>query len=267
MTEFKPGDRIRAVRDTTSEYGVRIPKGSTGTVYDSRYAALAFRPDDDRTLGEFRFIRPDDFERDHGTGDGSASDICAEPGCNCDLERRFPAPLDPSKVKPGDTVTVRVEPNPGTGWGTLDHGPEAIEVTGTVWLDSGDNPHGPVAKVGVHALDLPNVTLTDHQPAPEPEPEYMVGHVYEAKVANVGRVQVVRVDPDMDEDPLYPFPWFAPSENDHYTERAVTDVRPLVVLDPESDTDRLWNIIREVDGNHDLGAGALAEAILERLSR
>jgi hypothetical protein len=89
--------------------------------------------------------------------------------------------------------------------------------------------------------------------------------VYEAKVANVGRVQVVRVDPDMDEDPLYPFPWFAPSENDHYTEHAVTDIRPLVVLDPESDADRLWNIIREVDGNHDLGAGALAEAILERL--
>jgi hypothetical protein len=47
----------------------------------------------------------------------------------------------------------------------------------------------------------------------------------------------------------------------------LTDVRPLVVLDPESDTDRLWNIIREVDGNHDLGAGALAEAILERLAR
>jgi hypothetical protein len=79
------------------------------------------------------------------------------------------AEFDPSKVKPGDTVTVRVEPNPVTGWGTLDHGPEAIEVTGKVWLDSGDNPHGPVAKVGVHALGLPNVTLTDHQPAPEPD--------------------------------------------------------------------------------------------------
>jgi hypothetical protein len=50
-------------------------------------------------------------------------------------------------------------------------------------------------------------------------------------------------------------------------DEAVSKVRPLVVLDPESDTDRLWNIIREVDGNHDLGAGALAEAILERLNR
>src|SRR5690606_11005522 len=101
-------------------------------------------------------------------------------------ERRFPAPLDPSKVKPGDTVTVRVEPNPGTGWGTLDHGPEAIEVTGTVWLDSGDNPHGPVAKVGVHALDLPNVTLTAHQPAPEPEPEWKPGTTGTAEVVREG---------------------------------------------------------------------------------
>ena len=80
------------------------------------------------------------------------------------------AEFDPGEVKPGDTVTVRVEPNPVTGWGALAHGPEAIEVTGKVWLDSGDNPHGPVAKVGVHALDLPNVTLIAHQPAPEPEP-------------------------------------------------------------------------------------------------
>lgn len=30
-------------------------------------------------------------------------------------------------------------------------------------------------------------------------------------------------------------------------------------------TDILSNIIRKVDGNHDLGAGALAEAILEEL--
>src|SRR5690606_12092362 len=77
--------------------------------------------------------------------------------------------------KAGDTVTVRVEPNPVTGWGALAHGPEAIEVTGKVWLDSGDNPHGPVAKVGVHALGLPNVTLTAHTPAPEPEPEWKPG--------------------------------------------------------------------------------------------
>jgi hypothetical protein len=98
----------------------------------------------------------------------------------------------------------------------------------------------------------------------------MVGHVYEATVANVGRVQVVRVDPDMDEDPLYPFPWFAPSENDHYTERAVTDIRPLVVLDPESDTDRLAAII----SSHRHGSEVpwpedrrTAEAILEHLER
>src|SRR5690606_40836958 len=70
MTEFKkgdkvlvkPGDRIRAVRDTTSEYGTPIPKGATGTVFESAYADLAFRPDDG-SLGTSRFIRSEDFER------------------------------------------------------------------------------------------------------------------------------------------------------------------------------------------------------------
>jgi hypothetical protein len=251
MTEFKTGDRVQKVAPHN-----------------------AIRDGENNSNG------PDTFAREAamgalGTVIGTAAThiyVKWDSGKTSCVPREVVAPArpDPSKVKPGDTVTVRVEPNPGTGWGTLDHGPEAIEVTGTVWLDSGDNPHGPVAKVGVHALDLPNVTLTDHQPAPEPEPEYMVGHVYEAKVANVGRVQVVRVDPDMDEDPLYPFPWFAPSENDHYTERAVTDIRPLVVLDPESDTDRLAAII----SSHRHGSEVpwpedrrTAEAILEHLER
>lgn len=44
---------------------------------------------------------------------------------------------------------------------------------------------------------------------------------------------------------------------------------PVAVLDApasRSDADKLSNIIREVDGNHSLGAGALAEAIIKRWS-
>jgi hypothetical protein len=269
MTEFKTGDRVQkvaphnSVRDGENNpngpdtFAREAAMGALGAVIGTAATHLYVKWDSGKTSCVPReVVAP---AEDHGTGDGSASDICAKPGCNCDLERRFPAPLDPSKVKPGDTVTVRVEPNPDTGWGTLDHGPEAIEVTGKVWLDSGDNPHGPVAKVGVHALDLPNVTLIAHQPSPEPErkPGTLVAATMDDGAEVVGFLAIdgyiVFVDGDGDE-----------------TREAWADaasIRPLVVLDPESDTDRLSNIIREVDGNHDLGAGALAEAILERLSR
>src|SRR5690606_20861515 len=94
---------------------------------------------------------------DHGTGDGSASDICAEPGCNCDLERRFPAPLDPSKVKPGDTVTVRVEE-------------EYAHTTHPAYTISDTTAYGDPVMVGPFVLDQEHITLLDHQPAPEPEP-------------------------------------------------------------------------------------------------
>jgi hypothetical protein len=143
-------------------------------------------------------------------------------------EQLTPAPLDPSKVKPGDTVTLEsVLEAPFKVTGVV----EKIDIT----LFDADG-----LAVAFNVMIWSrwftvgiNLRLTDHQPAPEPEPEpeYTVGHVYEAKVANVGRVQVVRVAPDMGE--LYPFPWFVPSENDHYAERVVTDVRPLVVIDPD----------------------------------
>ena len=37
------------------------------------------------------------------------------------------------------------------------------------------------------------------------------------------------------------------------------------IFDDFEDVDRLATIIREVDGNHSLGAGALAEAIIQKL--
>jgi hypothetical protein len=67
-----------------------------------------------------------------------------------------PAPLDPSKVKVGDTVTVRVE--------EFDI-PDPYEVTGKAYV-------GPIGMaVGGFLLGGDRVTLTDHQPAPEPERE------------------------------------------------------------------------------------------------
>lgn len=76
--------------------------------------------------------------------------------CGCD-----DMPLDPSKVKAGDTVAVRVEADPKNG-GTF-------EVTGKAYMDYGPFGGAGVVKVGAHSLDGYNVTLTAHQPAPEPE--------------------------------------------------------------------------------------------------
>jgi hypothetical protein len=152
------------------------------------------------------------------------------------------APPDPSKVKPGDTVTVRVEPNPVTGWGALAHGPEAFEVTGKVWLDSGDNPHGPVAKVGVHALGLPNVTLTAHQPAPEPEPEWTDGTVAEVTYNNADETEQFKTRALRGDGSWVPFA----DVSDLIMDDEVTDVRPLVVIDPaEVDVDAIIRVAKD----------------------
>jgi hypothetical protein len=229
MTEFKKGDRIVFTKaDAWGKRGerVRMPKGTLGTY-------------DDADGGAAPWVRLDTGERVQAWADVLA-----------------PAPLDPSKVKAGDTVTVRVEPNPGTGWGTLDHGPEAIEVTGKVWLDSGDNPHGPVAKVGVHALGLPNVTLTAHQPAPEPEPEWKPGQFVSGVVEGARRQGMV--------DDLGNFLFWNHElegvQEDPIAPGVVTDIRPLVVIDP-ADVDRVA-LQREID---DAMPGHEASVVLERL--
>jgi len=145
--------------------------------------------------------------------------------------------IDPSKVKPGDTVTVRVEPNPDTGWGALDHGPEAIEVTGKVWLDSGVRPSA--AKVGVHALGLPNVTLIAHTPAPEPETEWKPGTVADITV-NFDTHRAIRAEIGV---------WRTVG-NESFTDSRVDEVKPLVVIDPAEATDKEPHLIEwavEVD--------------------
>jgi hypothetical protein len=142
MTDFKPGDRIRAVRDTTSQYGALIPKGATGTVIGSAYADLAFRPDDS-ALGTARLIRrPEDFEHepasselyidsglaDHARfqldGDGIALDLFT-PGTRAHISGRR---LDSAQIQDllqwladhGHTLdeTDTPKPKPVTGRGT-----------------------------------------------------------------------------------------------------------------------------------------------------
>jgi hypothetical protein len=80
---------------------------------------------------------------------------------DADDDGREAAPLDPSKVKAGDTVALRIE--------QLDR--PVLTLAGETHTPN--TGHG-VFLGGWRVDDLPDyVTLTAHQPAPEPEPEWL----------------------------------------------------------------------------------------------
>jgi hypothetical protein len=119
-----------------------------------------------------------------------------------------PAPLDPSKVKAGDTVTLEI------------HDPEMapFEVLGEAYKVPGQG----LSAGGWPISNHPHVTLTAHQPAPEPEPEWKPGTVADIEVDGGHTYRAIRNDGDQ---------WDA--ENAWtYGDSEVTDVRPLVVIDP-----------------------------------
>jgi hypothetical protein len=259
MTEFKKGDRVRAVRDTRTLGGRAIQEGEQFVVLsepdDSAYMGVTPLSGHWPARNGFPFEAPAserivsavDFEHVNAPAvddlwdakDRVQREVAAE-------VFTVPARLDRSKDRPGDTVTVRVEE-------------EYAHTTHPAYTISDTTAYGDPVMVGPFVLDQEHITLLDHQPAPEPEPEWKPGTLYAAASAD-GPVRLYR-NKGIDRD------YWLDAGGEMVPDEAVSKVRPLVVLDPESDTDRLWNIIREVDGNHDLGAGALAEAILERLSR
>jgi hypothetical protein len=107
-----------------------------------------------------------------------------------------PAPLDPSKVKAADTVTLLVDPP--------DRHP-AFTVSGET-----HSLGGPTVYLGGWRVDdLPDyVTLTDHQPAPKPE--WKPGTSGTATVRGVDGVRVVLVD-DGEGQHFAPSTWFTPA--------------------------------------------------------
>jgi len=132
-----------------------------------------------------------------------------------------PTPLDPSKVKAGDTVTLERESE------------GLSKVEGTV-----QSLHRSAARLA-HGLMIRNIdqyvfwtdewTLTAHQPAPEPEPEWPMGTVAEATVADHPGHRVMRIgqDPDAPTGLVW-----ADALGHRLGESIVTDVHPLVVIDP-----------------------------------
>jgi hypothetical protein len=131
---------------------------------------------------------------------------------------RFPAPLDPAAVKAGDTVTLEK--------GTAKHVDLVADVDryqdGDYRFTSTTSPTH-VYRVGDGAW-----TLTDHQPAPEPEPEWTDGTVAEVTYNNADETEQFKTRALRGDGSWVPFA----DVSDLIMDDEVTDVRPLVVIDP-----------------------------------
>jgi hypothetical protein len=127
--------------------------------------------------------------------------------------------IDPAAVKAGDTVTLESDELVANVAGRVtdiqhDHG------AWTVYLALGVMGHSTPFVVGVGT----SWTLTDHQPAPEPEWE--PGTVYSARLA--GASDPFHVWSDLDEGERA----FMDGRGNAYDTGELLDVRPLVVIDP-----------------------------------
>lgn len=128
-----------------------------------------------------------------------------------------PAPLDPSKVKAGDTVTLHVEYDDASNG-------KPYDIAGEVTLDSyGSRWIGPVMLEGEQGYEF---TLTDHRPAPEPEPEWEDGQIGDALVHGASVRGFISNDGES-------FVFSAPGGGYHEAGYgSFEDFVPLVVIDP-----------------------------------
>lgn len=146
-----------------------------------------------------------------------------------------PAVPDPAKVKAGDTVTL-------TKGETSVRGP----VTGISYAGGGEwdfrvgeEPYRRAGRIGLWAV-------TDHQPAPEPEPEW--------DGFGSGVVEGERVSGYVSPTGYF----YSPDVASPRGRSEVTDFRPLVVIDPATvDENELASIIAGEYGHEDDVARAL----------
>jgi hypothetical protein len=223
MTEFNKGDRIIFVRDDVY-YGIKMPKGTLAT-YD----------DDSPTHGTPSVVL-DTGER-----------VAAWRSRIAPAEPETPAPLDPSKVKPGDTVTLERD-----GGRLPDQ--EVVVVTSTergwiIFILKG--------AVEVRVTGPDPWLITAHQPATEPESEWKPG-----TVAAVTYVGFGWVDEPASFDGAHWRPLSSPTEKGVFKDNIESpeDVRPLFVIDPATvDAEALQAAIDGANG------GAEARAVLQFL--
>ena len=137
------------------------------------------------------------------------------------FELATPAPIDPHAVKPGDTVVVRFVQT-GDVVTTKAYRPEDIKAGRWVSVLG-----WPLVKAdGTFGLAVKHFELLAHQPAPEPEPEYVVGgtiadiQVRGCHAAPMAALRAIRSEGG----------WR--TSGGRFDDVNVETVRPLVVIDP-----------------------------------
>lgn len=148
-------------------------------------------------------------------------------------EARNSAPLDPSKVKAGDTVTLE------SGTALVRDVVSAVtkfdDGSGYQFLSS--EPPTSYRRVGPTAW-----TLTDHQPAPEPEPEWKPGTFATVTTERRGEFCAIRRETGV----TPPVVWQSIPDGSWWEDSDVSHVRPLVVIDPAAvDVDSVSRVIHQ----------------------
>jgi hypothetical protein len=225
MTEFKTGDRVRAVRDTSTLGGRPIKEGEQFVVLASpdgrAYMPVApssgawparggFRPDSP-TGG--RSVSAEDFEHDNApvvddlwdAKDRVQREVAAE-------VFTAPAPLDPSGRLELAADFFHAKTGTAASYFTVDLSPEERA------------PYYAAA----------DAFLAAHL-TPEPEPEWKPGTVADIEADGDNTYRAIRTEAG----------WWEAENNWTYADAEVTDVRPLVVIDPD-DVD-VVALQREID--------------------
>jgi hypothetical protein len=150
---------------------------------------------------------------------------------------REAAPLDAAKVKAGDTVTLAKGETSVRGPVTnIEHATHTEIVVGFAIKNLGWRY---IEADVVAQQDGGAWTLTAHTPAPEPKPEWEPGTVAAATVDGKPNVRVIRIN-DWTEADHWRTVSPVGAKLRHFDDGSVTDVRPLVVIDPAAvDVDAL----------------------------
>lgn len=154
--------------------------------------------------------------------------LISQVGESIDAARVIALP-DPSKVKAGDTVTLNIDPSP------MEVPYRPYSVRGEVYPIGASLFAG-----GWPIIGHPSVTLADHKPAPEPEPEWKPGTVVfghraglPIKVSGDLSIPMCRGDQmrlvrNTTNDGWYDFADVRDGEPRCYTDAEITNLLPVV---------------------------------------
>lgn len=178
-----------------------------------------------------------------------------------DDDGREAAPLDPKSVHVGDTVTVRFIET-GDVLTTKAYQPDDITASGEYVYLLGWPLH---RANGTFGLASSHFEILAIEPAPEPEPEWDPAADYIATVRGVPGVRVTwsPVDDD-DRSPWRSRQAITDGKWSWHPDSEVTDVRPLVVIDPAAAREALADlVVSNADGDPDGWVEAHESTILQ----